>query len=298
MDCIAPPYLKKGSRIGIVAPARKVSLPEIQPAIDAFEEWGLQVVLGKNIFKEYHQFSAEDEERAKDLQEMLDDPDIHAIIAARGGYGTMRIIDMLDFSRFKKKPKWVIGYSDVTVLHAHIHNFGIQTLHATMPISFDKDKENTESMKTLLFGGSMTYNVPYHPLNRKGEVSGMLVGGNLSLLYALTGSESDIDTAGKIIFLEDVDEYLYHIDRMLVKLKRAKKLAGPAGIIVGGMTAMKDNAIPFGKTAEEIIHSHLPEEIRPVMFGFPAGHTEKNLALPFGKKITLTVRADKGSIEI
>jgi muramoyltetrapeptide carboxypeptidase len=298
MNCIPPPYLKKGDRIGIVAPARKVSHEEIQPAVDTFKSWGLEVVFGKNLFKEHHQFSGDDDERAADLQEMLDDININAIIAARGGYGTMRIIDMLDFSKFKKNPKWIIGYSDVTVLHSHIHNFGIQTLHATMPISFSKDEESVAAMKTLLFGEPLTYSIPHHPLNRKGQVSGTLVGGNLSLLYALGGSDSDIDTAGKILFLEDVDEYLYHIDRMMVKLKRSGKLTKIAGLIVGGMTEMKDNTIPFGKTAVEIIHSHLGAQVCPVMFGFPAGHTNKNLPLPFGKKITLTVLSDKGSVEI
>jgi len=285
-----PPYLKKGDKIGIIAPARKISKEEIQFAVDTFEKWGLKVVLGKNIFGTENQYSGSDEERAGDLQKMLDDQSIRAVISARGGYGTLRIIDRLDFKKFEQAPKWIIGYSDITVLHSHIHqNFEIETLHATMPINFSKDEESVETLRQTLFGEQITYKIDSHPLNRKGNAEGELVGGNLSLLYALKGSRSGISTSGKILFIEDLDEYLYHIDRMIISLKRNGKLSHLAGLIIGGMTDMKDNQIPFGKTAEQIISDAVKEFDYPVCFGFPAGHAQKNLALPFGRRAKLKV---------
>ena len=287
-----PAYLKKGDKIAIVAPARKVSKEEMQFAVDTFEKWGLKVVFGKNTFGSENQYSGSDAERADDLQKMLDDDSIRAIISARGGYGTVRIVDKLDFKKFEEKPKWLIGYSDMTVLHSHIHqNLGVETLHATMPINFHKDEESVETLKKYLFGEKNPYSMKAHPLNRKGSGEGALVGGNLSLLYALKGSRSGISTSGKILFIEDLDEYLYHIDRMMVSLKRAGKLSHLEGLIVGGMTDMKDNQVPFGKTAEEIILDAVKEYEYPVCFGFPAGHTTKNLALPFGRRAKLKVGA-------
>jgi muramoyltetrapeptide carboxypeptidase len=219
---------------------------------------------------------------------MLDDPEVKAIFSARGGYGAVRIIDTLDFTRFCAHPKWIAGYSDVTVFHAHIQqNFGIQTLHCTMPFSFSKDAASTELMGQALFGRLNEYTLTAHGLNRAGNGNGILCGGNLSLVYALAGTSSDIDTAGKILFLEDLDEYLYHIDRMMMQLKRSGKLAPLAGLIVGGMSDMKDNAIPFGKTAEEIIIDAVKEYDYPVCFGFPAGHGEKNFPLFSGRKASL-----------
>ncbi|MBI4929404.1 MAG: LD-carboxypeptidase [Bacteroidetes bacterium] len=286
----APPYLKKGDKIGITAPARKISREEIQFAIDTFEKWGLKVIPGKNLFGCENQYSGSDEQREKDLQEMLDDTSIRAVISARGGYGTLRIIDKLNFKKFQNNPKWIIGYSDITVLHSHIHqNFEIETIHGTMPINFSKDEESVEMLRQALFGETISYKISSHPLNRKGKTEGSLVGGNLSLLYALKGSKSGISTSGKILFIEDLDEYLYHIDRMMVSLKRAGKLSHLAGLIVGGMSDMKDNTIPFGKTAEEIILDAVKEYDYPVCFGFPAGHQTKNLALPFGRRAKLSV---------
>jgi len=285
-----PPDLKKGDKIGIIAPARKVSKEEMQFAVDTFQKWGLKVVFGKNLFGSENQYSGSDEQRAKDFQEMLDDSSIRAVISARGGYGTLRIIDKLDFKKFQEKPKWIIGYSDITVLHSHIHqNFEIETLHATMPINFSKDEESVETLREVLFGEKKSYSFNAHALNRSGKVDGILVGGNLSLLYALKGSKSGISTSGKILFIEDLDEYLYHIDRMMVSLKRAGKLSHLAGLIVGGMSDMKDNTIPFGKTTEEIISEAVKEFDYPVCFGFPAGHQAKNLALPFGRRAKLNV---------
>jgi muramoyltetrapeptide carboxypeptidase len=284
-----PSFLKKNDKIGIIAPARKISKEEIQSAIDIFNSWGLEVVLSKNLFNVDNQFSGTDDERAEALQIMLNDDSIKAIISARGGYGTIRIIDKINFTNFKKHPKWIIGYSDITVLHSHINNFGIETLHATMPINFAKNAEATETLRKALFGEQLNYQFESHPLNRKGEAEAELIGGNLSLIYALTGSVSDIDTKGKILFIEDLDEYLYHIDRMMLNLKRSGKLDHLAGLIIGGMTDMKDNTIPFGKTAEEIITDAVKEYDYPVCFNFPAGHVEKNLALYFGRKVKLKV---------
>ncbi|MFI5164147.1 MAG: LD-carboxypeptidase [Bacteroidia bacterium] len=287
---VTPPLLKKGDKIGIVAPARKISREEIQFAMDTFHKWGLEVALGKNIFGNENQYSGSDGQRMDDMQKMLDDDSIRAIISARGGYGTLRIIDKLDFKKFKKKPKWIIGYSDITVLHSHIHEiFGIETLHATMPINFSKDEESISTLRKALFGEKLSYEIPQQSLNRNGNAQGELVGGNLSLQYALQGSKSDISTEGKIFFIEDLDEYLYHIDRMMVSLKRSGKLSKLKGLVVGGMSEMKDNQVPFGKTAEEIICESVAEFKYPVCFGFPAGHTTKNLALPFGRRAKLNV---------
>jgi muramoyltetrapeptide carboxypeptidase len=286
---ITPPYLKKGDKIGIVASARKVSRDELEPAISAFKNWGLEVILGKNLFQAEDQFAGTDQERTQDLQTMLDDPSIKAIIGARGGYGTLRIIDQLHFDLFKKHPKWIVGYSDITVLHSHIHRLNIETLHATMLINFAKDGASSDSLKRALFGELKVYEIPAHTLNRKGIAQGELVGGNLSLLYALTGSASDLDTRGKILFIEDLDEYLYHMDRMMLNLKRSGKLNALAGLVVGGISDMKDNKIPFGKTAEELILDAVKEFDYPVCFHFPAGHVDTNLALYLGRTIQLEV---------
>ncbi|MBN8696702.1 MAG: LD-carboxypeptidase [Bacteroidetes bacterium] len=296
MEFIQPEFLKKGDKIGIVACARKISKEELQPAIDILQNWGLEVVLGKNVFNAEHQFSGTDEERAADLQSMLDDTSIKAVISARGGYGTVRIIDKLNFSTFKKHPKWIIGYSDITVLHSHIHNMGIQTLHATMPINFKVNEEATETLRKSLFGEKIHYSFEPHALNKNGKAEGILVGGNLSLLYALCGSNSDIDTNGKILFIEDLDEYLYHIDRMMMNLKRSGKLSGLTGLIVGGMSDMKDNTVPFGKTAEAIILDAVKEYNYPVCFHFPCGHIDRNVAIILGKKVELTL--ENGYCEI
>lgn len=289
MSSIQPPYFKKGDTIGIIACARKISREEISPAVEILKSWGLEVIQSKNLFNADHQFSGTDAERTKDLQTMLDDASVKAVISARGGYGTMRIIDKINFEKFKKNPKWIVGYSDITVLHSHIHTLGFETLHATMPINFTKNEDALESLRKALFGENINYEIEPHPLNRKGIAVGELIGGNLSLLYALTGSISDIDTTGKILFIEDLDEYLYHIDRMMMNLKRSRKLSRLAGLVVGGMTDMKDNIIPFGKTAEEIILDSVKEYNYPVCFNFPAGHVDKNVALYLGRKAKLEI---------
>ncbi|HEU4716866.1 MAG TPA: LD-carboxypeptidase [Bacteroidia bacterium] len=287
-----PPFLRPGDTVGICAVARKVTKEEIEPAVRKLEEWGFYVELGQHLFGAENQYSGSDEERASDLQAFLDDPSVKAVISARGGYGTMRIIDRLDFTKFREQPKWITGYSDITVLHSHIHtNFSIATMHATMPLNFAKDPFSTETLREGWCGEPLSYKSidTVNAENRSGFAAGQLTGGNLSLLYALQASASDIDTDGKILFLEDLDEYLYHIDRMMLSLKRAGKFDGLAGLIVGGMNDMKDNTVPFGKSAEKIIAEHVREFSFPVCYGFPAGHDVKNYALALGRTIHLDV---------
>lgn len=297
---ICPPYLKPGDKIAIVAPARKVSPAEMDVAISTLRSWGLQVVTGPHLFGENNQYSGTDEERADDLQMMLDDKDIRAIICARGGYGTVRIIDKLNFSAFEQHPKWIVGYSDITVLNSHIQTqFGIETLHATMPINFsDKGTEAaTDSLRKALFGESLSYTIDPYILNQPGNVSGTITGGNLSILYSLTGTPSDIQTDDKILFIEDLDEYLYHVDRMMMNLKRSGKLSGIKALIVGGITKMNDNTVPFGRQAEQIISDYAREAGIPVCFNFPAGHIADNRALIMGREVQLNIDANGVSLQ-
>ncbi len=290
---ITPPYLTKDDKIGIIAPARCINFDEVHPCLRVFQKWGLEVVLGTNIFRKCNQFAGKDELRLADLQQMLDDDSIRALICARGGYGTVRIIDQIDFKAFRKNPKWIVGYSDVTVLHSHIHrHLGIETLHAVMPINITSDDTSNDAQDTLknaLFGKIRSYSYPTTPMARTGESEGVLTGGNLSILYSLMGSVSEIDTTDKILFLEDVDEYLYHIDRMMMNLKRAGKLSKLKGLIIGGMDRMNDNTVPYGRTANEIIAAAVAEFNYPVCFDFPSGHGENNLALILGRKVKLNV---------
>lgn len=288
MKIQTPNYLQKGDSVAIISTARKISLDEIKPAIELLESWGLKVVVGKTIGLENNQFAGTLQERIDDLQDVLDDATIKAIWCARGGYGTVQLIDKIDFSIFKKNPKWIIGYSDITVLHAHIHNFGIETVHATMPINISKNSEDAkESLKNALLGNQLYYEFPSHQLNISGKPNGEIIGGNLSVLYSLLGSKSSINTKNKLLFLEDLDEYLYHIDRMLQNLKRNGYFENVSGIIVGGMTQMRDNDIPFGKTAEEIILEIVKPYNIPVIFGAPFGHLDDNRTLIFGRNAQL-----------
>jgi len=295
-----PAPLQSGDSIGICSPARKIPAGDIEAAVSLIEEQGFFPVMGKNMFNEYNQFSGTDDERAEDLQFFLDDPNIKAVLFARGGYGTMRIIDKLNWTEFDKNPKWLIGYSDITVLHNHVHTvLNIETLHATMPINFQKDTHSTETLFKVAGGHSMIHEAENNGSvkNRPGSVTAPVIGGNLSLIFALQGSVSDLDTKGKILFLEDIDEYLYHIDRMMISLKRAGKLSHLAGLVIGGMTDMKDNAVPFGQTAEEIIESHVAGFNYPVCYDFPAGHDYRNYALPLGRNVHLHVEESGARIE-
>ncbi len=286
---ILPSYLKKGDSVAIIATARKVSKEEIQPAVAFFESYGLSVVLGKNLFESSNQYAGSDAQRTEDLQWALNDKTIKAIIIARGGYGSVRTIEQIDFTEFKKHPKWMVGYSDVTVLHNAIHNIGVATLHATMPLNFTKNEEATKSMVDALLGNLTQIETEENYSNISGIAKGQLVGGNLSLIYSLSGTPFDIDTTNKILFIEDLDEYLYHIDRMMMQLKLSGKLKGLKGLIVGGMTDMKDNAIPFGKFPEDIILDAVKDYNYPVCFDFPAGHIDRNLAMYFGREVELNV---------
>jgi muramoyltetrapeptide carboxypeptidase len=294
---ILPAYLKKGDVIAIIATARKVSKEEIQPAIAFFESYGLSVVLGKNLFASNNQYAGNDLERTEDLQWALNDKNIKAIIIARGGYGSVRLIEHLDFTEFERHPKWIVGYSDVTVLHNAIHNCGVATIHATMPLNFNKNTEANQSKIDALFGNLKETVIEENYSNKEGIAKGELVGGNLSLLYSLSGTPFDINTKDKILFIEDLDEYLYHIDRMMMQLRLSGKLKHLKGLIVGGMTDMKDNAIPFGKFPEEIILDAVKDYDFPVCFDFPAGHIDRNLAMYFGRQIELNVTESGSEIK-
>jgi muramoyltetrapeptide carboxypeptidase len=290
---LQPKYLKKGDTILIIGTARARAKELIEPAISILKSWGLKVELGKNLFKKHHQFAGTDAQRIHDLQWAIDHKTAKAVLIAGGGYGTLRIIDSIDTKNIKKFPKWFIGYSDTTVLQARLAKLGLACIHGTMAFQFPKNNEATESIRSILFGENYSYQAPKNKLNRIGEVSGEIVGGNLSLIYALSGSVDDLNTKNKILFIEDLDEQLYHIDRMMLQLKRSGKLKNLKGLIVGGMSDMKDNAIPFGKTANEIVLDAVKEYTYPVCFDFPAGHIDKNLALVFGKKVKLTVTKNK-----
>jgi muramoyltetrapeptide carboxypeptidase len=294
---IVPSYLKKGDRVAIIATARKVSKEEIEPAVAFFESYGLLVSLGKNLFESSNQYAGTDAQRTEDLQWALDDPEIKAVIIARGGYGSVRVLEQVNFSKFLKHPKWMVGYSDVTVFHSAIHNLGVATLHATMPLNFTKNAEATKSMVDALFGYLKVTEAEENYSNREGCAKAQLIGGNLSLLYSLSGTPYDLDTNGKILFIEDLDEYLYHIDRMMMQLKLSGKLKNLKGLIVGGMTDMKDNVIPFGKFPDDIILDAVKDYDYPVCFDFPSGHIDRNLALYFGKEVEFKVEDDKGTIK-
>ncbi len=288
-----PPYLKKGDKVIIVAPARKISKEIVDRAKNIIESWNLKVEYGQNLFNSCHQFSGNDAQRLSDFQYALDNPDIKAIFCSRGGYGSVRLIDKLNFDKFLKYPKWIIGYSDITVFHSHINeNFNIETLHAEMPLKYanEETKSSTlDSLKNALLGKDLSYQIPSHKFNRKGKGEGILTGGNLSMLYSIIGSSSDINTKDKLLFIEDLDEYLYHIDRMMMNLKRTGKLKHLAGMIVGGMTGMNDNPVKFGKSAMEIIKDIISEYNFPVCYDFPAGHIADNRALIMGRKVKFTV---------
>lgn len=295
----SPPKLRAGDKVGFLSTARKTKAFELKSAHKLLDEWSLKFVEGPTIGKEENQFAGNDELRRSDFQTMIDDPQIKAIWCSRGGYGTIRILDALDFTKFKEDPKWIIGYSDITALHSHIHNMGIETLHAQMPVDIsNKSFEAADSIRKVLFGEEYKIEIAsFSNLNRTGIAYGELVGGNLSVLYSLCGSNSSIHTDGKILFIEDLDEYLYHIDRMMLNLKRNGMLSRLSGLIVGGMTDMNDNTIPFGKTAEEIIYDAVKEYDYPICFNFPAGHLTDNRALILGRNCKLKVGKNRVTLE-
>lgn len=294
-----PPYLTKGSTIGITSPANYSSLEDIEPAVKLMESWGFNIAIGKTIGQRYFTLGGTDEQRAADFQEMLDNPDIHAIMCARGGYGAVRIIDSLDFSRFVANPKWIIGFSDITAFHCHINQrYNVASIHSKMCNSFPSDWNTADpvqvetilSIKKLLMGEEMYYISPPSEFNRYGSARGQLVGGNLSIIQSLNGSRSDIKTKGKILFVEDVSEYLYNIDRMFYNLSRSGKFTDLAGLIVGGFRLKADDpGSEFGETIQDIVMNKVKEYNYPVCFDFPVGHQKNNFALTSGAEHLLTV---------
>ena len=293
-----PPYLKPGDTIGLVAPAGFMPFEKMQACIETLQNWGYNLSFGSTTHSEsQNYFSGADEERLCDLQQMLDDKNIKAILCARGGYGLSRIIDRISFKKFRKHPKWIIGFSDVTILHSHIFsNYKIATLHAPMAAAFNEDgfsQPYVQSLKTALEGAPANYETEVHHLNKEGKAKGILVGGNLCLLTHLIGTTSDINTKNKILFLEDVGEYLYNIDRLLIQLKRSGKFKKLAGLIIGGFTDSKDTERPFGLSAYEIIYQQVREYGFPVCFDFPVSHGKENYALKIGGKYTLEVGKEK-----
>lgn len=296
---MAPQYLKKGDRIGIISSAKKTDPSEIAEGVALLESWGLVPVLGKHTFNTHHFFAGTDIERTEDLQSMLDDDSIKAIIFTKGAYGTMKIIDALHFDNFVKNPKWIMGYSDITVLHSHIHNLGIETIHSVMLQGIPKASAATiMSLRQALFGESLQYEFPKHAENKNNNkmVEGTLIGGNLSVFYALIGSDSDTDTTDKILFIEDIDEYLYHLDRMLVSLRRSGKLANLKALLVGAMIDIKESTLAYGQTPYEIILEQTSNYGYPVYFDFPCGHQSDNLTLILGREIQIT--PERGTVKI
>ncbi|WP_225036629.1 LD-carboxypeptidase [Winogradskyella sp. SM1960] len=294
-NLIQPPYLKAGDTVAIVAPSGilKSREGEVQQAVALLKDWGLHAVVGKNVFNQGNHFAGTDDERCEDLQNAMDDPSISAIWCARGGYGTVRILDKLNYTKFKKNPKWVIGYSDITALHNQVHNEGFQSLHALMCVSLTKNlediKETVSTFKSAIFGQPEDYALKGSNYNRVGETSGELVGGNLTILHTMLGSKESIDTAGKILFIEEIGEYKYHIDRMLQSMKRAGYFDNLNGLVVGDMSRMRRNTTLWGTSIEQLILDALEDYDFPIAFNVPAGHEKDNRALVLGRTVDLKV---------
>lgn len=295
---LRPAPLQKGDTLAIVAPAGVVkNETNIHRAVALAESWGLTVVLGKQVFEKNHHFAGTDAQRLSDLQWALDAPSIKAIWCARGGYGSIRILDALNFQKFQKNPKWLVGYSDITALHSHLNRLGVETLHAMMPVNLEfPEPDRRESVATLqraLFGKELQYVIPASKFNRKGVASGVLVGGNLSILQGLLGSKSALNTQGKILFLEEIGEYKYQLDRLLQSLKRSGALDKCNALLIGGMTQIKKNNPAYGKEVETLILELVQEHSYPVIFGVPAGHDPENRALFLGRNLSLSASAEE-----
>ncbi len=295
-----PPYLKPGDTIGIVCPAGYMPFEKAQACIETLTSWGFKVVPGKTLGSQFHYFSGTDEDRIQDLQQMLDDNNIDAILCGRGGYGTGRIIDRLNFSKFVKHPKWIIGFSDITVLHCHLlSNFKIASLHAPMAAAFNDGEfknQYIQSLHNALLGKKADYKTEGNFLDQPGKASGILVGGNLSLLVNMIGTASDIKTENNILFIEEIGEYIYSVDRMMYQLKRSGKLENLKGLIIGKFSEMKDTTIPFGQPVEDAIKDLVKDYDFPVCFGFPVSHEKENYALKIGVKYKLKVQ--RGNVEL
>ncbi|OUR98178.1 LD-carboxypeptidase [Flavobacteriales bacterium 33_180_T64] len=299
---IQAPYLKAGDTVAIVAPSGilKNRTDEVSQAVALLKSWGLHAVVGKHVFSKADHFAGTDAERCEDFQNALDDPSVGAIWCARGGYGTVRILDQLDYTKFKEHPKWIIGYSDITALHNQVHNVGYQSIHAMMCVSLTKDlddiKDTLETFKSTIFGQPINYTLEGSSYNRVGEANGPLVGGNLTILHTMLGSKTSIDTSGKILFIEEIGEYKYHIDRMLQSLKRAGYFENCKGLLVGDMSRMRKNTTLWGTSVEQLILDALAEYDFPIAFNMPAGHEKDNRAMILGKTIEMKVEKGKSTV--
>jgi muramoyltetrapeptide carboxypeptidase len=299
---ITPPFLKPGDKIRIVSPAGKVKEKYVLPAVEWLLDQGYRVELGRHVFASHFQFAGTDQQRLEDLQTALDDPETSVIICSRGGYGTVRIISKLNYDGLFSHPKWIVGYSDITILHSCLNRNRMATIHGAMPrYFFNKEEQPSESLQSLMHlitGSHVYYSIPAASGDRCGKASGELVGGNLSIISSMQGTRCELKTEGKILFMEDIDEFLYHTDRMMLQLKLSGKLDNLAGLILGNFTDMKDNESPFGKTIHEIIAEAIEEYNFPVCYDFPAGHNEKNLALAFGKTWELDVNEKESTLKM
>jgi len=302
-ELIRPPYLKEGDTVAIVAPSGilKNREREVQQAVDLLKSWGLHATVGKHVFSKANHFAGTDEERCEDLQKAMDDPTISAIWCARGGYGTVRILDKLDYTKLKENPKWIIGYSDITALHNQLHNKGFESLHALMCVSLTKDisevQESVDTFKAALFGKPENYDLEGSKYNREGEAKGQLIGGNLTMLHTMLGSDTSLDTSGKILFIEEIGEYKYHIDRMLQSMKRAGYFENLNGLVVGDMSKLRKNTTLWGTSIEQLILDALADYDFPVAFNMPAGHEKDNRALVLGREVELIVGKGKSSLK-
>ncbi|MBN2263498.1 MAG: LD-carboxypeptidase [Prolixibacteraceae bacterium] len=295
---IIPPYIEPGNTIGIVSTASVINQSVVEPAVELLQSLGYKVQLGSYVFSKNGQFAGTDQQRASDLQLMLDNPEVKAIICSRGGYGSLRTSELINWSGFAAKPKWIVGFSDVTALHAKIQQLGIASIHGPMPKHFTDNEQPSVGFRFLidaLNGKKLSYKVESSEFNRPGKASAPVVGGNLSMIYSLRGTPYDIDTNGKILFIEDLGEYLYHLDRMMMNLKTGGKLENLAGLIVGHFTGMKDHPNKFGKTLEEIITDAIKDYAFPVMFNFEAGHQNNNFPLKLGAEAKIVVNPKKST---
>jgi len=297
---IVPPYLQPGDTVGVLAPASKVHYEDCLPGLQIMrDKWQLDIIECPTLWGDYYQYSGTDQQRQHDLQALLDNPDVKAILAARGGYGCSRIVDGLDFTAFAKSPKWLVGFSDLTALLAHLGTLGYASIHGPMvkTMAHEGGEQALESLRKALYGENLNYSISGHLLNRSGTCHGVVKGGNLCLLAHLVGSRSSVNTEGAILFLEDINEYLYNIDRMMIQLKRAGMLQNLAGLIVGQFTDVRDNADPaFGKAAYEIIADHTEQYDFPICFDFPVGHVPDNRALPVSMMATLEVGTSSATV--
>jgi len=296
---ICPPHLKIGDRVALTAPASKLEIKSVEIAVEILSNsWGLEVVVGDTIGKSFFEFAATDEERLNELQRFLDDPSIRLILAARGGYGCSKIIDKLNFDKFYDQPKWLCGFSDLTALLLHLNSLGFQAVHGVMAKTMIYDQASNETLHKILFGQTQKYSLPPHDLNKTGTAVGQAIGGNLCLLAHSIGSKSDISYDGKILFLEDISEYYYNLDRMLLQLKRARKLDNLAGLVIGDFSDCKENDLPFGKDIYQIVLDHVSPFNYPLAFNFKFGHEHENYAVSMGAELKLEVTKNQTTITI